>query len=404
MIVKRLALLLLLGLSACSTTEEQVVELLEQMAAHPIDSPGWQDAVDQLAAIGRPAARQLVARLNPDLYTGEHYREFRAEHEKLRTGCALALGRIKPRGAAAALQGRISDAYTDIERIACLWSMGEIGYSQAALDATKAQLEDRDPAIRIHAAIAMLKMDDDLGAGEIEGALASADDTLAQTAMQGLEEAGYFGAPLLMTLGARTGPNQSALGAVVAKVKDKLVAQLKAEEPGHRQRAALALGQIGDPSAAPALANLLEDASNQVRFSAAAALAEMGQPQGTDFLFEALRNTDSILRANAVKFLIDVQAQSGSVEDQLVAALDATDPLARAGAAQVLGQAAVASAVAALITATADEVAEVRANAAMALGRIGSAQGRERLEQLLDDRDATVSYYAEWALRQLGSG
>ena len=55
MIVKRLAWLLLLGLSACSTTEEQVVELLEQMAAHPIDSPGWQDAVDQLAAIGRPA-------------------------------------------------------------------------------------------------------------------------------------------------------------------------------------------------------------------------------------------------------------------------------------------------------------------------------------------------------------
>ena len=404
MIAKRLAWLLLLGLSACSTTEEQVVDLLEQLAAHPIDSPGWQVAVDELAAIGRPAARQLVARLNPDLYSGEDYREFRDEHEKLRTGCAMALGRIKPRGAAGALKDRISTAYTDSERIACLWSMGEIGYSQVALDAAKAQLEDPDPTIRIHAAIAMLKMDDDRGAGQIEGALAGADSPLAQTAMQGLEEAGYFGAPLLVRLSAQAGPNHSELRAVVAKVKDMLVTQLEAEEPGHRQRAAQALGQIGDPSSAPALANLLADASNQVRFSAAAALAEMGQPKGIDFLFEALRNTDSILRANAVKFLVDVQAQAGSVEDQLVAALDAADPLARAGAAQVLGQAAVTSALAALIAASADEVPEVRANAAIALGRIGGAEGRERLEQLLDDRDATVSYYAEWALSQFGSG
>ena len=102
----------------------------------------------------------------------------------------MALGRSKPRGAAGALKDRISYAYTDSERIACLWSMGEIGYSQVALDAAKAQLEDPDPTIRIHAAIAMLKMDDDRGAGHIEGALAGADSPLAQTAMQGLEEAG----------------------------------------------------------------------------------------------------------------------------------------------------------------------------------------------------------------------
>ncbi len=39
---KRLTCLLVLGLSACSTTEEQVVELLEQMAANPVDSPAYQ--------------------------------------------------------------------------------------------------------------------------------------------------------------------------------------------------------------------------------------------------------------------------------------------------------------------------------------------------------------------------
>lgn len=403
MIAKRLACLLLFGLSACSTTEEQVVDLLEQMAANPIDSPGWQQAVDDLATIGRPAARQLIARLNPDLYLGEDYREFRDEQEQLRTGCALALGRIKPRGATAALNACIAVAYTKGERVASLWAIGQIGYSQVGLDAVKAQLNDLDPVIRIQAAIAILKMDDDIGYGEIEAAFAAdPDPALAQIAMQGLEESGYYGVPLLMDLSARAGPHQTALRQVVVKVKDQLVTQLEAEEPVHRQRAAHALGQIGDQGSTTALARLLADPSNQVRFSAAAALATIGHDQGIDFLFQALRNTDSILRANAVKFLAEVQRQSGSVENELIAALNAEDPLARAGAAQVLGQAQVQSALEPLLKATADAVASVRVNAIIALGQIGAGQSRARLESLRGDDDSNVSYYAEWALGQLG--
>ena len=129
MIAKHLTCLLLLGLSACSTTEEQVVELLEQMAANPVDSP-------RLSAIHRRIGRHWSARrppahrpaLNPDLYLGENYREFRAEQEKLRIGCALALGHIKPRGATAALKDRITTAYTDRERIAC-----PVGYGPSRL-------------------------------------------------------------------------------------------------------------------------------------------------------------------------------------------------------------------------------------------------------------------------------
>lgn len=403
MIAKHLPCLLLVGLTACSTTEEQVVELLEQMAANPVDSPAYQQSIDELAAIGRPAARQLIARLNPDLYLGENYREFRDEQEKLRIGCARVLGRIKPRGAMAALKDRITTAYTDRERIACLWAMGQAGYVQAGVDAAKAQLGDSDPIIRIHAAIALLKMDDDRGTSEIEAALASSDSERTQTALQGLEESGYFGVPLLVELRDRPGPHQAELRSVIAKVKDQLVAQLEDEAPVHRQRAAQALGYIGDESTAPALADLLADPSNQVRFSTAAALATMGRSQGIEFLFEALRNTDAILRANAVKFLTDVQRQSGAVESQLIAALRAEDSLARAGAAQVLGQARVQSAFSALLAATMDEVADVRANAAIALGHIGGDQSRTQLEKLRRDSDSTVSYYAEWALGQLGS-
>ena len=128
--------------------------------------------------------------------------------------------------------------------------MGQVGYVQAGVDAAKVQLEDDDPIIRIHAAIALLKMDDELGTSEIEAALAtSSDSELAQTALQGLEESGYFGVRLLVELSSRAGPHQAALRSVTAKVKDQLIAQLEAEEPVHRQRAAQALGYIGDESA-----------------------------------------------------------------------------------------------------------------------------------------------------------
>lgn len=391
--------------AACSTTEQQITEQVEQMAANPIESAAWQQAVDALAVIGRPAARQLIAQLNPDYYVGENYREFRDEQEKLRTGSARALGRIKPRGATAPLKDRITTAYTDAERIAGIWAVGEIGFDQAGVDALKAQLQnDTNPIIRLHAAIGLLKMDDASGDEEIAQALSSPDQALAQIALDGLGEAKHFGVPLMARLAQTNGPRQNDLKQIMAQVGQGLVGQLDAEDPELRRRAALALGQLGADSSVDALNAKLSDASNQVRFSAAAALASMGQKSGIDFLFDAIRDPDPILRTNAVKFLAEVQKSSGAVEAQLIAALKSEDALARAGAAQVLGQAKVEAAIAALEQATTDAEAEVRANAAIALGHIGQSTSRPQLEALLRDSDVTVAYYAEWALTQLGNG
>ena len=80
----------------------------------------------------------------------------------------------------------------------------------------------------------------------------------------------------------------------------------------------------------------------------------MGQKTGIDFLFDAIRDTDPILRTNAVKFLAEVQKSSGAVETQLIAALKSENALSRAGAAQVLGQAKVEAAITALEQATTD--------------------------------------------------
>ncbi|MBI2501649.1 MAG: HEAT repeat domain-containing protein [Candidatus Latescibacteria bacterium] len=403
-ILRVLPALALFFLGACSTTEQQVDELIVTLAANPLDSPAWQQAVDGLVGLGRPAARQLVAHIDPEYYKGENYCEFREEIEKMRTGCALALGRIQHKAASVTLKDRAVVAYTKAERLACIWSVGELGADQVAIDALKVQMKDTDPQIRLYSAVALIKMSDTTGVDQVYAALAGGDEELAGQAIEQMEGTNYFGLPLLVELSRRSLSHQSQIGAALEKVKAQLVVQLESDDPTLRMHSARTLSKVGDPGVYQALVKLLSDPSNLVRFNAAASLAEMDQAEGIDFLFDALQNKDPILRVNAVKFLTEVQRASGAVQNQLIAALGSQEALARSGAAQVLGQAQVRAAVSALIGAIRDGNAEVRWNALIALGRIRSPEARAQIESLLHDEDQTVAYYAEWALKQLGQG
>lgn len=390
-----------LSLVACTTMDERVEHLIERLAANDIGSQEWEDAVDRLVGLGRPAARQLIAHLNPGHYKGRYYREHRAEQEKIRTGAARALGHIRPRGGPGALRERIGPAYTDHERIACIWAIGQSGFHQDAYDALLVQLEDEDPAIRLHTAIAIAKMDLDDGQEEIVGAVMGDEESQARIALQGLEESGFYTVPLLVRLASEPGPRQTQLEEVVDRVTSRLQEQLNADDSFYRQRSARALGVIGDPTVVDDLLSLLDDNNNLVRFNAAAALASMDHQRGIQYLFAALDNEDPILRVNAVRFLTEVQERGAAVESALIEALSDPSPLARAGAARVLGQARVDAAVDQLVTATRDTSADVRRNAVIALGMIGSPAGVDRIRELDTDPDGTVAYYAGWALAQL---
>ena len=402
-IVSSAALVLSTGLG-CSTTEQEVQEQIEILAANDIGSEAWNGAVDELTLIGRPAARQLVALLDPGLYVGKGYREFRGEMEKTRTGAALVLGRIRHKAAAASLSGRISDAYTFGERVAALEAVGELGFNAHAVKALKKQFEtETDPVIQLHIGIALIKMDDDAGQSVLRAAISGDDDELAATAIAGLQAANYFGVGLMAELADR-GIREEALRAAIAGTREKLVTQLESEDPDVRMHSARALGLAGDSSANPSLIVLLEDKSNQVRFNAASSLTTLGDPTGTEFLFDSMQSDDSIRRLNAIWSLVDVQMRSGTVEKQLIEGLSSTEAIARSGCAQILGEAGVHEAIPSLIGATEDAVAEVRWSAIIALGRLVAVDGRPQLEKLRDDDDATVAYYAKWALRQLGAG
>ena len=391
--------------TGCTTTEQEVAEQIEVLAANEIDSERWNLAVDELVSIGRPAARQLMVLLDPAKYKGKDYREFRAEIEQTRTGATVVLGRIKHKAASAQIHPRTAaGTYTYAERVASLRAVGELGYNQPAVTALKALFEgDADPVIRLYTALALVKMNETSGAGAVHASLsAEADPAIAAIAIEELRRTNYFGVPLLVELLASDSPYREQISSSLGDVEEHLLLQLESDDPEIRMHSAQALGNVGNPKAIGALSRLLDDPSNLVRFNAAASMSRLGDEGGTDFLFASMGSDDPILRVNAVKSLIEVQRSSGAVEERLIATLSDDQQLARSGAAQVLGQARVLAAVPQLRDAVSDSSPEVRYNAVIALGRIASPEAREQLAALVDDDDATVAYYAEWALRQLG--
>lgn len=399
-----LAFLMVALLSACSTTEEQVRDQIETLAANEIGSQGWLDGVDELVALGRPGARQLVLLLDPGQYRGPRYREFRSERERARTGAATVLGKIRHRAASASMDDRITVAYTYPERHAALRAVGDLGFTTVAVTNLTAQLADSNETIRLMAAVALLKMGEETALDTIRVAIASDRDAEAQIAIEELEHANHFGVGLLVELRDGNSRRKERLEQALEVVRRQLQEQLTDDDPEVRRESAKALGDIGHVGALEPLAALLDDASNLVRYAAATSLARLRDTRGVEYLFAGLDNDDPIQRLNTVRSLIDVERKSGGLGQRLLSSLDAPNPRLRSAAAQILGQAHVDDAVPALIEATTDNDAQVRWSAVISLGRLGTSESRQALQALVDDDDDTVAYYAQWALDRLGAG
>lgn len=392
----------------CSTTEEQVRSEIEVLAGNKVGTDKWNGAVASLTAIGRPGARQLVALLNPALYRGASYREFRDEIENTTSGAATVLGNIRHKAASASMTARITVAYRPTERLAALRASGELGFTEAAVTLLKNQLVDVDPVVRLLAAVALLKLGEDTSRDTIIRAVTHGAPDLGELAVVELERANFHGVPILVDLrqlsADQRGIQNERLDRAMDLVGSQLIEQLTDDDPQVRRASAAALGAVDDAAAIDPLLRLLQDPSNLVRFHAASSLVRLGNERGSEFLFGALADVDPILRLNAIKSLVRVQLLSGDVEARLLTCLSDNDAGLRSGAAQVLGQARVSNALQPLLSLTTDDNAEVRWNAAIALGHLRADTSRDALMQLTEDTDETVVYYAQWALQQLGAG
>ena len=234
---------------------------------------------------------------------------------------------------------------------------------------------------------------------------------------------------------------------------DELTGLLKHRSAAVRERAALAIGRIGDKLGNDALIAMLEhEESEPARAMAAFALGEMEDARGVSALMAVVeREKESLsVRVRAVEALgkiVGVQANAGAlgktavdrINQSLIAQLPdsqtsleqkpltsltiaslmrirspaSVEPLARqlkSNDAEIRAQAANAlarlrqpidAAVPALIEALNDGDADVRANAARALGASKDARAVEPLVKLLGDKNDRVQVNAVRALTAL---
>ena len=192
---------------------------------------------------------------------------------------------------------------------------------------------------------------------------------------------------------------RDALSRIGAAAVERLIAALHDRHEGVRERAAEALGKIGDVRAVEPLIPALHDSHEDVRERAAEALGKIGDIRAVEALIAALDDRDERvcwLAAQALGRIGDVRAV-----EALIAALDRHENVC-SSAAEALGRIGDARAVEPLIAALANFYESVRRAAAEALGRIGDVRAIEALIAALHDRHESVRRAATEALARLG--
>jgi HEAT repeat protein len=175
---------------------------------------------------------------------------------------------------------------------------------------------------------------------------------------------------------------------------------LRARNRWRKARAAEHLGYFGGPGAIGPLTELLSYPDETVRAVAARALARIGTPDAAEGLARTLNDPSELTRLRMAENLERIGPLATS---PLIKALESGDPRARVLAARILGNLRAAEASKALCRAMHEsDLADVRAQAALALGRIGDPDDVPALQKAAEDEDWPVRAQAANALGMIG--
>ena len=179
---------------------------------------------------------------------------------------------------------------------------------------------------------------------------------------------------------------------------DREVRVLAHRRGWRRATAAFALGDMGSPRPASSLVKALHDPDAAVRAAAARSLGRLGVRAAVEPVLAALGDR-RLPRAVAGQALLAI---GPAALPELRALQTVLDPVARALAVELVGLLGNASDDAALVERLRDSSAEVRANAARALGRHGGEVGASELRTALSDRIPFVRVAVATALGAVG--
>ena len=176
--------------------------------------------------------------------------------------------------------------------------------------------------------------------------------------------------------------------------------RLRARNRWRKARAAENLGYFGGPEAVGPLTELLSHPDETVRAVAARALARIGTPDAAEALARTLNDPSELTRLRMAE---NLERIGPLATEPLLEALESGDPRAQVLAATILGNLRVAEAAPALRRAMlGDPLADVRAQAALALGRIGNPEDVPALQEAAGDEDWPVRAQTANALGMIG--
>lgn len=181
---------------------------------------------------------------------------------------------------------------------------------------------------------------------------------------------------------------------------DRWVMQLRKRDAYERAQAAELLGIVRVPRTVQPLVESLEDPELDVRMRAAAALGAMGGQQARGALIDALSDED---RWAAIRVVELLGSMGPDVLDELYAAYPRMGRKARLAVLDIVARIAGPEAGPFLVNLLHVPDIDIRARAAMALGRVGYREAAASLGALLDDKAWPVRAMAAKSLGILGA-
>jgi hypothetical protein len=188
-----------------------------------------------------------------------------------------------------------------------------------------------------------------------------------------------------------------------------VVAALQAKDPAAVMAAIRVAGRLKLAPAVQALAQVMQHTEPAVRVTAVQALAEIATPSAIQSLEKGLDDSDREVRIQSVRVVAQHKSRSALpritavVQGKTVRNADLTEKMAFFEAyGSLVGEGGVAALDGMLNSGgflKRKEDPEVRACAAMALGRIASAAARDSLQRALQDKDPLVRNAVSRALR-----
>jgi HEAT repeat protein len=333
----------------------------------------------------------------------------------VRSASAEALGRIGDARAIFPLMDALRDSCSFVRRAAAI-ALGQM-QAKEAQGALLNALDDANFYVRRAAINAVGKLDvPDLGAMLIPF-LDTPDPRIRRTTVIALRRLNTREAvPKMIELLEEylLAPNQRDLP--VVKTLVVALGELEAQEAVHvlervtrgyvgvRSLTAKALGKIGDPQAAQALIDALQDnKSKNLQLASLRSLGKLGYHDAIPAVRPFLNADDPRLRRTAVLTLGALQ-DSGATPQLLEMAKGDESPLVRPAAVEALGQIGNAEMIDKLLQFLDDSNAYLRAALAHALGRLdgNTPEVQEALLTLKEDKVRHVAIAAQRALDQCG--